>query len=113
MLSPNFSSMTDEEFKTLPSSTNAVESHNRLSKISKLEILNSAILTTYKIDMAATLEHMARLEGLSTSYDDRSDAARIKKSKAVQKSHSKRKSQLSNDDDDGPPDKRRHIQSSM
>jgi len=113
MLSPHFSSMTDEEFKKLPSLTNAVESHNQLSKTSKLEILNSAMLTTYKIYTAATLEHMTRLEGLSTSYDHRSDAARIKKNKAVQKSRSKQKSQLSNDDDDGPPNKRRHIQSSM
>jgi len=103
--------MTNEEFETLPSSTNAVESHNRLSKISKPEILKAAMLTTYKIDMAAALEHIARLEGLSTSYDDRSDTARIKKNKAVQKSRLKRKLRIDNDND-GPPDKRRHIQSS-
>ena len=110
MLSSHFSTMTNEQFKTLPNSTNAVESHNRLSKTPKPEILSAAMLTTYKVDMAAALEHMARLEGLSTSYEERSDATRIKKNKAVQKSRSKRK--LQTNDDDGPSDKSRHFQSS-
>lgn len=111
MLSPHFSTMTDEQFTNLPNSTNAVESHNRLSKISKPEILHAAMLTTYKVDMAAALEHMARMEGLPTSYDEGSDAARAKKNKAVQRSRSKRKLQ-NIDNDDGPPDKNKHFQSS-
>ena len=70
MLSPHFSAMTDEKFQNIPNSTNAVESHNRLSKLSKPEVLCAALLTTYKVDMEAALEHMARLEGLPTSYED-------------------------------------------
>lgn len=108
MLSPHFSAMTDEQFQNIPNSTNAVESHNRLSKLSKPEILCAALLTTYKVDMAAALEHMARLEGLPTSYEDTTDDARAKKNKAVQRSRSKRKLQYN--DDDGPPDKNKHFQ---
>ena len=47
MLSSHFATMTDEQFNVLPNSTNAVESHNRLSKLSQPEILNAAMLTTY------------------------------------------------------------------
>lgn len=65
MLSHHFSAMSEEEFKSLPTSTNAVESHNQLSKVDKPEILSVALLTTYKIDMASALEPMARNEGLS------------------------------------------------
>ena len=60
--------------------------------------------------MAAALEHMARMEGLPTNYEDSSDATRVKKNKAVQRSRLKRKFQ--NNDDDGPPDKNKHFQSS-
>jgi len=102
--------MTDEHFQSIPNSTNAVESHNRLSKLSRPEILCAALLTTYKVDMAAALEHMARLEGLPTSYEDTTDDARVKKNKAVQRSRLKRK--LHNNDDDGPPDKNKHFQNS-
>ena len=112
MLSSHFATMTDEQFNVLPNSTNAVESHNRLSKLSQPEILNAAMLTTYKVDMVAALEHMARMEGLPTSYGDSSDATRIKKNKTIQRSRSKRKLQNNNDDDDGPPDKNKHFQSS-
>ena len=111
MLSPHFSAMTDEQFQNIPNSTNTVESHNRLSKLSKPEILCTAMLTTYKVDMAAALEHMARLEGLPTSYEDTTDDACAKKNKAVQRSCSKRTLQLG-DNDDGPPDKNKHFQTS-
>ena len=67
------------------------------------------MLTTYKIDMAAALEHMARLEGLPTSYEDRNDAIRIKNI-AVQKSQSKRSKRKRNN---GPPDKNKDFQLSM
>ena len=60
--------------------------------------------------MAAALEHMARMEGLPTSYEDSSDATRIRKNKTIQRS---RKFQNNDDDnDDGPPDKNEHFQSS-
>ena len=111
MLSPHFSAMTDERFQNIPNSTNAVESHNRLSKLSKPEVLCAALLTTYKVDMVAALEHMARLEGLPTSYEDATNDTRAKKNKAVQRSCVKRKLQLS-DNDDGPPDKHKHFQTS-
>ena len=47
MLSPHFSTMSEQEFTSLPTSTIAVESHNRLSKHDKAEILCVALLTTY------------------------------------------------------------------
>ena len=109
MLSPHFSAMSEEQFMHLPSTTNAVESHNRLSKMSNPEILRVAMLTTYKVDMAMALEYMAGKEGLSTSYDGRSDEARLKKNKAVQKSRLKRKLQDDNEVE-GPPDKHKDFQ---
>lgn len=58
--------MSEEQFHKLPSTTNAVESHIRLSKTGKPEILRVAMLTTYKVDMAMALEHMAAREGIQT-----------------------------------------------
>ena len=98
MLSHHFSDMTQEQFKQLPTTTNAVESHNRLSKSGHPEILRIAMLSTYKIDMAATLEHMAKNDGISTSYGDTN--AEIKRKR-------KRKQE-----DEGPPDKRKHFKTS-
>ena len=43
--------MDKDIFDRLPSSTNAVESHNRLSKRSKPNVLRVALISTYKIDM--------------------------------------------------------------
>lgn len=51
--------------RTCQSSINAVESHNRLPKKQQPDILKVAMLTTYKVYMASTLEHIARLEGVS------------------------------------------------
>ena len=57
MLSRHFSIMDEEQFRTLPTSTNTVESHNRLSKADKPEILRVAmLLTTYKVDMAVAYQ---------------------------------------------------------
>ena len=78
MLSHHFSTMS-EQFNSLPTSTNAVESYNQLSKVNKPEILCVALLTTYKIDMASALEHMARSDGLSTDYSERNDEYRLGK----------------------------------
>jgi hypothetical protein len=70
MLNQHFAVMSEDQFMSLPDTTNAVESHNRLSKADKLELFRVSMLTTYKIDMAVTLEHMARSDGIQTSYDD-------------------------------------------
>ena len=99
MLTACHANMPKERFNALPSSTNAVESHNRLSKKQHPEILKVAMLTTYKVDMASTLEHIARLEGVSSSYG------------ITQGSKRKRKENF--DEDDGPPDKRRHFSTGM
>ena len=112
MLSPYFSTMSEEEFTSLPTSTNAVESHNRLSKHNKAEILCVALLTTYKIDMAAAIGHMARSEELPTSYTASNDVQRKKNSSAVRKSHLKRKLEREGDND-GPPDKQTHLESDI
>ena len=88
MLTACHANMPKERFNALPSSTNAVESHNRLSKKQHPEILKVAMLTTYKVDMASTLEHIARLEGVSSSYG------------ITQGSKRKRKENF--DEDDGP-----------
>lgn len=85
MLSHHFSNMSEEEFQQLPSTTNAVESHNRLSKTGKPEMLRVAMLTTYKVDMAMALEHMAAREGILTGR--------------------KQPHKREHDDDEGPPDK--------
>ena len=70
MLSHHFSVMSEQQFQSLPNTTNAVESHNRLSKADQPEMLKIAMLTTYKIDMSMTLEHMANREGMATNYGD-------------------------------------------
>ena len=48
--------MSEEQFRKLPTTTNAVESHNRLSKTEYPEILRAAMLSTYKINMSVALE---------------------------------------------------------
>lgn len=111
MLSHHISAMDEEQFKQLPTSMNAVESHNRLSKAYKPEILRVAMLTTYKVDMAMALEHMVRNEGMPTSYDDTSEEARVKSTKAANKARDKRR--LEDDEDDGPPDRNQHFQTEM
>ena len=67
-----------------------------------------ALLTTYKVDMASALEHMARTEGLLTDYTERNDEYQKKNSRAVQKCRAKRKLQA--EDDEGPPDKQKYFQ---
>lgn len=53
----------------------AAESHNRCSKGSSPDILKVVLMATYKIDMAAALEHLAKRQGI-TSYEDLSPASR-------------------------------------
>ena len=67
------------------------------------------MLTTYKVDMAMALEHMARSQGMLTSYDDTSEEARVKRAKTAVKTHTKRRLE-EEEEDDGPPDKHQHFQ---
>ena len=77
MLSGVYSKMGTDTFSKMPTSTNAVEAYQRVSKSGRTEPLNVAMLGTYKYDMAATLEHVAQQKGFSTSYEDMSvDAQR-------------------------------------
>ena len=86
--------------------TNAVESHNRLSKSTTVDPLDVAMLSTYKTDMVAALRHLASLRGLKTTYEDLSEAERLKRSTRANKTRRKRRGE---DDGDGPPDKKKNF----
>lgn len=89
MLSGVFSKMESSLFASLPTSTNAVKAHNRISKSSTPEPLNIAMLMTYKEDMLAALEHLACLKGISTSYKDQSLEAQKKRASKQNEAHRK------------------------
>ena len=108
MLLGMFSKMGSSLFASLPTSTNAVEAYNRISKSSTPEPLNIAMLMTYKEDMLAALEHLACLKGISTSYEDRSLEAQKKRACKQNEAHRKRRAR--GDDAEGPPDKQRDFQ---
>ena len=112
MLSPCFADMDKETFKKLPNSTNAVESYNRCSKQPKPDILKVAMLYTYKLDMAAALESLAISKKAATSYLDMTPSAREKRAKQHSKARQKRMWQ-EDEEESGPPDKRRHCISGM
>ena len=97
-------SMPPEECVSLPCSTNAVESHNRLSKSTRADPLDVAMLNTYNTDKVAALRHLASLRGLKTTYEDLSEAERLKRSTRANKTRRKRRSE--ENDGDGPPDKK-------
>lgn len=105
MLSSACSKMPKSTFDRLPSSTNAVESHNRLCKGSTPDSLNVAMMATYKLDMAATLQHLAATEGVSTSYECQTPEARSRRASAQNKARNKRQYDEINDAE-GPPDKK-------
>ena len=97
-------------FDTLPSSTNAVESHNRLCKSEHVQILKVAMMTTYRKDMSTSLELMAQSRGLPTTYDDLTHSAREKRSQQQSASRRKRLCQDPEDDPMGPPDSKKAFQ---
>ena len=103
MLTACHAKMDTNIFEHLPSSTNAVESHNRLSKKRDPNILKVALMSTYKIDMANALEHIACTKGISTSYMDMSLAAREKRSKDANAARARKRSR--EEESEGPPDK--------
>ena len=103
MLSGVYSKMGTDTFSRMPTSTNAVEAYNRVSKSGSTEPLNVAMLGTYKYDMPATLEHVARQKGISTSYEDMSVDAQRRR--AQKQNLARRKRRARDDDAEGPPDK--------
>ena len=56
-------------FHRLPNSTNAVESYTHLCKGPTPDVLNVAMMAIYKLDMAATLQHLAVTSGVSVTYE--------------------------------------------
>ena len=68
----------NKAFQLLPETTNAVESHNCASKRKSADILKVALMSTYKLDMAPALEHLARNHGIPTTYVDLTHDARAK-----------------------------------
>lgn len=109
-LTPNHSQMDKETFNSLPSSTNAVESHNRLSKSEHAQILKVAMMGTYRKDMSTSLELMAQSRGLPTTYDDLTESARVKRSRQQSASRRKRLRQDPEDNPEGPPDSKKAFQ---
>ena len=69
----------NKAFQLLPETTNAVESHNRGSKRKSADILKVALMSTYKLDIAAALEHLARNHSIPATYVDLSHDARAKR----------------------------------
>ena len=106
MLTSCCSEMSEATFSRTPSTTNAVESHNRCSKSDKPDILKVAIMSTYKVDMAASMDHIAALQGIKTSYEDLSPAARASRTLKANKTRQLKRSCHLDVDLDGPPDKK-------
>ena len=106
MLCSCFSS--NDAFPEIPSDTNAVESHNRISKGTSPDVLKVALMTTYKVDMAAALEHLAQGHGISTTYESLTPEARSRRTAAANKARSRKRARC--EDGDGPPDKKSHFQ---
>lgn len=105
MLSATFSEMSTTTFQKLPNTTNAVESYNRLCKGSSSDSLGIAMMTTYKLDMAAALQYLAALQGMAVTYEQQTPEARSIRSSAQNKARAKRRF-ADIDDAQGPPDKK-------
>lgn len=103
MLTGCHAAMDEARFNRLPSSTNAVESHNRLSKGTTPDVLRVAMMSTYKVDMSNALEHVARSEGVSTSYEDMTPSSKENRRKAANTTRMKKRCR--EEESDGPPDK--------
>lgn len=103
MLTSCHTDMDKELFDKLSKSTNAVESHNRLSKKRDPDILKVALIATHRIDMASALEHIAASKGNTSSYVDMSTAAREQQANIANKARACKR--LKDNDSEGPPDK--------
>ena len=93
MLSVCCSEMGVDVFQSLPDSTNAVKSHNRCSKGDKPDTLKIAMLSTYKVDMASALEHLANSTGIKMNYVDLTSDARAKHSAKANKARARERTQ--------------------
>ena len=105
MLSATCADMSETTFQQIPNSTNAVESYNRLCKGSSPDPLEVAMMTTYKLDMAAAMQHLAVLSGMTVTYERQTPEARSVRSSAQGKARNKRRFAKVVDDAQGPPDK--------
>ncbi len=92
----------NDAFQDIPDTTNAVESHNCVSKGRYPDILGVAMMATYKVNYAAALEHLARTKGIPTSFDDLTPPAHVKRTKVANTSRNRKRA---GDDSDRPPDK--------
>ena len=102
------SCFTNDAFAEIPSDTNVVKSHNRISKGTPPDVLKVALMTMYKVDMAAALEHLAQSRDISTSYESLTPEARSSRITAANKARSRKRAR--GEDGDGPPDKKSHFQ---
>ena len=103
MLSPVYATMEADRFSFLPDTTNAMEAYNHVSKSSKApEPLAVAFMSLYKKDMVAVLEGLADNACISTTYIDRTPAAREKRNKSSNDVRKKRQAK-DKDDAQGPP----------
>ena len=112
MLSATCADMSEATFQQIPNSTNAVESYNRLCKGSSPDPLEVAMMTTYKLDMAAAMQHLAVLSGMTVTYERQTPEARSVRSSAQSKARNKRRFTKAVDDAQGPPDKIRDFSES-
>ena len=103
----------NEAFESLPDTTNVVESHNRASKGKSPDTLKVAMMATYKLDMSAALEHLARTQGIPTSYTDFTPDARAKRAKQANLARSLKRARNQKEETDGPPDKHRDFKKGM
>ena len=107
MLPSSVGSMKPSTFSALPSSTNAVESLHRGAKGKHADVLKVALMSTYKVEMASTLEYIAATKNIPTSYEKLTPSVRNQRAKVAERARVKRMRE--DDDMDGPPDKRRHF----
>ena len=106
MLSSVACSMDTSTFSSLPSSTNAVESLHRIAKGKRPDVLKVALMSMYKTDMVATLEHIAASKNIPTSFERLTPLVRAQRAVVAHKARAKRMRDIDDGNSDGPPDKR-------
>lgn len=103
MLSSAFAEMDSSTFLRLPTSNNAVESYNRLCEGPTPDVLSVAMMTTYKLGMVASLQHIAVTNGMSVTYESQTPEARSARASAQNQARAKRRFR-DMDDTRGSPD---------
>ena len=66
------------------------------------------MMATYKMDMAAVLRHIAHTKGITVSYESLSPTSHKKRTQTANKAQAKQRAR--EEDGEGPPDKRRHLE---